>query len=145
MSPTLSYTQFIPPWIYQWHEDSPLWIFCAGKLITESEKIHIHKSLTFFVQNWTSHGQPIQGSFDIIENAMILIAADSQCYKLSGCGIDKVVYYIQELGRELNINFLDRFIIPYYKNEKIHFTTYHDKDTIKDALFLITISILLHN
>jgi hypothetical protein len=85
------------------------WVFVAERFLTSEEAEMAQQELDTFVQGWQSHGTPLEAQAFCFENAVLVIAANEEAAKASGCSIDKITHCIQALGNRLNIDFLNRF------------------------------------
>jgi hypothetical protein len=87
---------------------SRVWIYQADRALNDEEVQRIESVLSTFVSNWKAHGHPVQGSAQVLHNHFLLIYADEEASGVSGCSIDGSVRLIQELGREMQIDFFNR-------------------------------------
>jgi hypothetical protein len=88
--------------------NSRIWIFPSPKKLSETDEQQIETDLYQFVDSWESHGRKITGSFKIVKDHFIVIAADENDFTASGCSIDSSFRQVQQLERKLNASFTDR-------------------------------------
>lgn len=93
------------------------WVFVAERFLTSEEAEMAQLELDTFVQGWQSHGTPLEAYAFCFENAVLVIAANEEAAKASGCSIDKITHCIQGLGNHLHIDFFNRFKVL-VKNDK---------------------------
>lgn len=90
-------------------EDSArVWIYQAGRKLTESEINTISETLSTFTQQWVAHGNPLKTSFKIFHDQFIVLAADEDFEQASGCSIDGAVRTIQQIDNTFKLNLFDR-------------------------------------
>lgn len=87
---------------------SRVWVYKASRPLNESEMELCLKHLQNFIGEWTSHGASMAAGFTIKEDRFLVLMADEDQARASGCSIDSSVHFIKALGKELNIDFFDR-------------------------------------
>lgn len=90
-----------------------VWIYQADRRLTDEEVDRAIKSANEFLNVWTSHGSKMEAAIEVLHGHFILIFADEAQTKASGCGIDKSVHFIQDLGKEFNIDFFNRMNVAF--------------------------------
>jgi hypothetical protein len=90
--------------------NSRVWIYTADRTLTESEVSEIQMKLDAFTQSWTAHDVQLQAGTSILWNQVVLIAVNEAFHGISGCGIDKSVKVMKDLGEAYQINFFNRFL-----------------------------------
>ncbi|PWJ56519.1 hypothetical protein CLV98_11113 [Dyadobacter jejuensis] len=88
--------------------NSRIWIFQANRSLTESENDTITETLKSSVENWEAHGKALTASVKLFENRFVVVAVDERDELPSGCSIDKLTHWVQEIGHQLQIDFFDR-------------------------------------
>lgn len=112
-------------------DQSRLWMYAANREMNFEECQEINKALQNFTQHWTSHDMPIQAGAVIWYNRIILIAANESFQSVSGCGIDKSVKLMKDLGAQFGIDFFNRLQILVKQNNGL---TGYTKDGLQKAL-----------
>ncbi len=97
--------------------EARLWVYASNRALTTDEQKFIYEYLVTFVQSWDTHGAPILGSFKIVNDRFIILAADEKLNLPSGCSIDKSVSAIKEIERKLNVTLFDRATVYYFDNQ----------------------------
>jgi hypothetical protein len=98
--------------------------------------------MSAFTDEWTVHGAPMEASFDIRFDHIIIIAANDQA---SGCSIDASVRAIKNLGVELHIDFFNRTMVAFLEDDNIKLYPMSElKDAFAEGL-LSNNSITLNN
>ena len=100
-------------------KDSRVWIFQSTRTIEDNKIDSIKKKIRFFLENWKSHNKDFKSSFEIRYNTFIIIAAD-ESNLVSGCSIDLLMKFIQDLEVSFNLQLLDKLQVKYIENDKIH-------------------------
>lgn len=95
---------------------SQLWIYQSNKPF-EDDEYAISEQLERFIQNWESHGSPVTGAYEIINNQFIIVAANAEDSP-SGCSIDSSVKVIREIESEFGYDLLNKGLIA-FENEGI--------------------------
>jgi len=90
--------------------NSRLWIYTADRTLTPSELSEIQMKLGAFTQSWTAHDVQLQAGTSILWNQVVLIAVNEAFHGISGCGIDKSVKVMKDLGEAYQLNFFNRFL-----------------------------------
>lgn len=99
-------------------EDSArIWIYQAGRKLTEPEKNTISETLSAFTHQWVAHGNPLKTSFQIFHDQFIVLAADENFEQASGCSIDGAVRTIQEINNQYGLSLFDRTKVTFLKDE----------------------------
>lgn len=88
---------------------SKVWVYQSNRILSEEEKKFIQINLNEFVQNWKSHGSPLEGSGIVYLDRFLILMVNYA----SGCSIDQSVHFIKSLGNEINVDFFDRMLITY--------------------------------
>lgn len=101
-------------------DSARVWFFQADRPLTGEEKQEADDYLNAAIQKWVTHGMPMKGSFSLIHDRVVLIAADVDFQDPSGCSIDSSTRWLKDLGDALNLNFFDRSI-GYFKDDRLEF------------------------
>jgi hypothetical protein len=100
-------------------DSARVWIYQAGRKLTEAEKSTISDTLTAFTQSWVAHGNPLKTSFAILYDQFIVLAADENFNEASGCSIDSSVRVIRQLDEQFSLELFDRTKIGFLKDEQL--------------------------
>jgi hypothetical protein len=65
-----------------------VWVFTTAAPLTAEQSTAAESVLGAFVADWRSHGAPVNGGHELIENRFVVIAADETVNDVSGCSID---------------------------------------------------------
>lgn len=98
---------------------SRAWIYQVDKKLTPSQKDILSNALYTFTESWQVHGQPLKTSFTIVYDQFVVLAADEDFNAASGCSIDGSVRVLKELGNELELDFFNRNLAAFKKDDAI--------------------------
>ena len=88
-------------------DDARLWVFASPRRLEPSELQTVHDHVAAFVEQWTAHGAPVVGAFDLRHDQFLLVAADEAATGVSGCSIDSLTRALKGVERELGLSLLD--------------------------------------
>ncbi len=94
-----------------------LWVYQANQGLTTDEVASIEAALQPALANWVAHGQPLLASAQVVDGRFLLLAVDEGAGLPSGCSIDSSVHSVQEIGKAMGIDFMDRSV-TYLANDK---------------------------
>jgi hypothetical protein len=90
-----------------------VWVYQAGREMTDQEVTAARQVLRAFVQTWDSHGQPLAAAAEVLHARFVVLAVDQEDQAPSGCSIDKSVAVIRQLEQQLGTSLLDRGQVAY--------------------------------
>jgi hypothetical protein len=103
-------------------EDMPsqarIWVYQASRALQEGEIDQITQVLTEGCQAWEAHGAPLQASFEIRYDQVIIVAVNEAMNVASGCSIDASTRWFKSLGESLHIDFFSRDVAV-VRNEQV--------------------------
>lgn len=88
--------------------DTRLWIYLAERPLTDAETGTAQAALNDFAHQWTAHNQALLARAEIFQNQIVILAVDESRAGASGCSIDKSVHFLEALGQQLHIDFLEK-------------------------------------
>ena len=92
---------------------SKVWIYQSDRNLTDIEIGEIKKKAAMFLLDWSSHGDMLLATIDVLYNRFIVVLVDEDKASASGCGIDKSVRFIQQLEKDYLINLFDRMLVTF--------------------------------
>lgn len=113
-----------------------VWIYQASRFLSEEEIELVQRASSAFMAQWSSHGAQLDATFELIHSRILVIAADEQQAQASGCGIDKSVHFVKELGSKLRVDFFNRTIVLYLKDGKLCDAPLHEFWALRKALII---------
>ncbi len=92
----------------QMPDHARVWIYQANRPLSSSESERISQTLEQGTKGWEAHGAPLQASFEIRFNQVVVVAVNESVNQASGCSIDASTRWFKELAAELHIDFFNR-------------------------------------
>lgn len=134
--------------MYTYSDLSPqtrVWIYQSNRILSDDEVNFISKNINNFVANWTAHNRPLKAFAEVRENLFILFYVDEIENIISGCGIDKSVHVVQEIGFELNVDFFDRLNVAYVADNKLQVASLAELKKLFDKTTITSDTIVFNN
>ncbi|PHX76591.1 MAG: hypothetical protein CK543_05740 [Flavobacteriales bacterium] len=91
-------------------DQSRVWVYQANRPLTGEEMEQIRSFLMNEMNAWAAHGAPLNASFEIRFNHVVIVAVNEDVNQASGCSIDASTHWFKSLGEMLHIDFFDRQI-----------------------------------
>ena len=91
-------------------DQSRVWVYQANRPLLADEIEQISSFLMNEMNSWAAHGAPLNASFEIRFNHVVIVAVNEDVNQASGCSIDASTRWFKSLGETLQINFFDRQI-----------------------------------
>jgi hypothetical protein len=91
-------------------DNARLWVFALARELDSSEHALVTARLDEFTRGWKSHGEPVHGAYQIVDNRFVLIAGyvgDG----VSGCSTDSMMRVMTSLKQEHGIDGFDRTVV----------------------------------
>ena len=113
-------------------DSSRLWVYQLNRVLTTLEKDYLSKQANSFLESWAAHGTGLVASFSIVENRFLFVAADESRANASGCSIDSLTHFLQDMQQQMKIDFFDRSSIIYNADghlKSMPFVEFRDKLT----------------
>ncbi len=92
---------------------SRAWIYQSERELTDVEINEIKRKAAMFLMEWTSHGNVMRATVDVLYNRFLVVLVDENAASASGCGIDKSVKFMQQMEKDYSINLFDRMLVSY--------------------------------
>ena len=77
-------------------DEARVWIHGFDRDLMRDQQELIRRGLKDFLPQWVSHGEPVQGAFDIVADRFVVTAAYCRG-GMSGCSIDSLVRNFKQL------------------------------------------------
>ncbi len=123
-----------------------VWVYQANRLLTEAEQAEMKPLLQAFATDWSSHGNDLQASAELLHDRFLVLANNESATASSGCSIDKSVNFVRDMEQRFNVSFLDRTQLAFLKNEDVELVSINQlKDRVaagdinKDTLYFDTL------
>lgn len=85
-----------------------VWVYQAGRPLTDAELAAAAPRLAAFVAEWTSHGRQLTAAAEFRHRQFLVIGLDEAAAGASGCSIDASVRFVQTLEQALGVPLLDK-------------------------------------
>jgi len=111
-------------------DSSRLWIFQLNRALTILEKDYLSSQANSFLESWAAHGTGLVAAFSIEDSRFLLVAADESKANASGCSIDSLTHFLQDMQKQMKIDFFDRSSIVYNADNQLKsmpFVEFRDK------------------
>jgi hypothetical protein len=127
-------------------ENSRVWIYQSNRQLSTNEVETIKSKGDIFIKNWTSHEKQMNATIEVVQDVFVIVALDESIAGASGCGIDKLVKFMQVIGSELKIDFFNRLRIAYLNSQgKVDFFNASSIDVLMEKGILNNDSIIFCN
>lgn len=113
-------------------ESARVWIYAADRFLSGTEEAFAQEHLNAFLKQWAAHGTDLFAEGAILHNTFVVIVADEEKVKASGCSIDSSVRFIKELGKELQVDFFNRLSVLVEKEGELKRIHFNELDQYKD-------------
>ncbi len=99
---------------------SKTWVYMSNRPFTDLEASEILRSLNYFTKEWTAHGFNLKASGELRFNRFIVLMVDETLAGASGCSIDKSVHFIKSVEQQYDVDFFNRLLFAWKKQDEIH-------------------------
>ncbi|MFK8266281.1 ABC transporter ATPase [Capnocytophaga cynodegmi] len=114
-------------------ENSRIWIYQSNRSFTETEQTELHLKIKTYLENWTAHGIGLTASYEIRYNRFIVIGVNQDLHAVSGCSLDNLAQFIQQLEKDFQVDLLDRMNVSYRQGDFIAYKNLADfKKMVKE-------------
>jgi hypothetical protein len=90
-------------------DDAKLWVYAFARPLSGEDRARVERELSAFVPSWNSHGAPVHGAFEIVNDRFLLISGYVDG-GVGGCSTDSMVRVMKQL-RETGIDGFDRSLV----------------------------------
>lgn len=94
-------------------EASRLWFYTSDRKLTAAETAFCRQKLAEFLPAWTAHNLALKAFGEVFFDNILVIAVDETSAGASGCGIDKSVRFVEQIGAAIGVDFFDRMIVGF--------------------------------
>ena len=116
-----SYTiQQIPVELEMMSDSARVWIFQSETELSDKDVFIASEQIRGFLEQWTAHNRHLAAHGAVFYNRFIVIVLDEeQSHNASGCSIDSLTRYIQNVGDQLDTNVMDRQHFYFLKGTQV--------------------------
>jgi hypothetical protein len=95
-------------------DEARLWVYALNRALDPNEATEVAQTLEAFVASWESHGEPVTGIHEIVEDQFILLSG--YCGSgIGGCSTDSSVRIIKEIEQRFGVDAFDRLLV-FFRN-----------------------------
>jgi hypothetical protein len=106
-----------------------VWVYNTKEFVSPEVIRVILERTADFIKEWTAHQNDLYGGCGFAHFRHLIIAVDETKAAASGCSIDSCVHFLQDLGKELDIDFFDRLNYTFVDSTDQAFKiAHHDLD-----------------
>lgn len=91
--------------------EARVWVYQCDRNLTNEEVGTITETMNAALEGWGAHGHPLVASSKVFLNRFVVVAVNDGQTLPSGCSIDQCVHWLQEIGLQLHVDFMDRAAI----------------------------------
>lgn len=102
----------------QLSDKSRIWIFQSTQAFDDKAN-QITDEANAFLQQWAAHGSQLKASSHIAYNQFLITAIDEDFNLASGCSIDSMTRFIQDLAAKHRVDLFDRTKLAFKKDGEI--------------------------
>lgn len=99
--------------------DARVWIYKSANPITAEQAETLNREGATFTTKWKSHGVPIHGVVEVLNDHFVVVAAGSLEAHLCGGAIDASTRFIRRMEEGLGLKLTDRMVVLYEKDGAI--------------------------
>lgn len=109
--------------------DCRVWVFIGKRALDATETAWANEQLVTFTQTWQTHGKAMNASGFVFENHALVIVANEEGVKASGCSMDKINHQIRQMGTALGIDYFNRMNTLVWDNNIWQLSTFSPTET----------------
>ena len=111
-------------------DNAKVWIYQSSKVLNKDEIDYLRVQIDHFLSTWESHGQMLTGTFEIFDNLFVVLFVDEQGDTMCGRAQDASVKLMKQLEQEIEVEFVNRMIQAYKKDNKVEVVHLNDFSTL---------------
>ena len=92
----------------QFDANCRVWVFISNRKLSATESAWANEQLQQFTATWQTHGQTMNATGFVLEDLALVLVANEEGVKASGCSMDKINHLVRQIGNELGIDFFAR-------------------------------------
>lgn len=90
-----------------------VWMYQAERKLSPAEQEQIKRAAEQFLSEWESHGIPVKGAVDVLQDMTIRVAAFTDEDSMCGRAQDAQVRLVKSLEGELGVQLTNRMVLAY--------------------------------
>jgi hypothetical protein len=113
-------------------DSARVWVFALARELSPSERALVGAELDDFTRAWKSHGAPVHGGYEILENRFVMIAGYVDD-GVSGCSTDSMMRVMTSLKKEQGIDGFDRTLVLFRQDGLVRAVSREEFQKMVDA------------
>lgn len=105
--------------------EAKVWMYQSPDPLSDQHLQIIEQFATVFLNQWESHGIPVQGSVDVLNQQFIRVSAYTNEPSMCGRAQDAQVRLIKELEEELGVELTNRMLLIVEADEQLKTFDFH--------------------
>tara|TARA_B100000497_G_C7567039_1_gene341830 strand:- start:351 stop:824 length:474 start_codon:yes stop_codon:yes gene_type:complete len=101
------------------HPQSKIWLYISPVSIDSVTKKNISSLFKDFIDDWKSHGQPVNGQLKFIKDNLLVVGADYFPDGMCGRAVDAQVRFINQINEGFNLDLLNRTNIAFVQQDSV--------------------------
>ena len=97
-------------------DDAQLWVYGFDRELTAEAKATVESDLEAFVRSWTSHEEPVQGAWTLVDDRFVILSGHCGA-GIGGCSIDGSVGVIRSFRDKHGIDGFNRDLV-FFRNDE---------------------------
>ena len=126
-------------------DSARVWVYQCSRAFIEKEEREVNEQLYQFYSQWQAHGAPVKGWARLLFRQFVVIIADETDVEVSGCSTDSSVRVIKSLERQYDVNFFDRMMITFLRNNKAEMLPFTQVQYAIDKGYITKDTLLFNN
>lgn len=107
-------------------DSARIWIYQSNRSFSAIELPELELKIKQYLEGWTAHGLGLQAAFELRYNRFIVIGVNQEVHSVSGCSLDDLARFIQQLEKDYQVDLLDRMNVSYRQGEFIAYKNLAD-------------------
>lgn len=99
--------------------ESRVWVYQANIPVPAARLDEVDRAVAEFAKRWVSHNNALRATGGIVGDRFVVLAVDESHVGTSGCSIDSSVHFLQDIGKQLGVDFFDRQTVAYLDNGEV--------------------------
>jgi hypothetical protein len=126
-------------------DHSRVWVYQCERFLAPHEVNAINEEGNRFVEGWNAHGTPLKAKIAVLENLFLIVMADEEQAKASGCSIDKSLQFVKEVESYLGTSLTNRMKAAVLVDGKIIITDLNKLSDLKSQGIISENSLVFDN
>ena len=107
-------------------DSAKVWIFSASCELSNLQEEQLISELQKFLVSWNAHGEALSADCKLLRGRFLIISAEEDAVKASGCSIDGLFRTVKSIGEQLDCHLSVSSEIYFLDGSKVIALT-HDK------------------